>query len=123
MLALSLSVFASGCSKGVSGVPVEITNTRIESYVLPSTGQTHPSICIDWRNTGSIPITKLIANIRGYDAAGKLIYQAPNARIYDSSTAIAPGETYVEPAAWGDVLVSPSITTPTKVEVEVVSAQ
>ncbi len=58
-------------------------------------------VLVDLINTGDTPIKVVCADLKGYNATGKLVWQVPNQIIYASHRAIQPGQTYTEPLSDG----------------------
>lgn len=77
----------------------EIVSYRLVDF-RTATGQGRKMLLVDWKNTGTLPIYGVKADISALD------YEAPNYTIFSSeSRPILPGQTYREPYGEGHVLL------------------
>lgn len=82
---------------------------------------------IGWTNTGQSPIERVKANIRAYDAEGKLTYEAKDYDIFASEASegtspVPPGGTYADAPGMGHKIAEVNAGPPVKIEAEITYA-
>jgi hypothetical protein len=72
LTALLLSTATGRFAQAQSAASVRVSRVRVEPFTNPS-GRKFQMVYVDWKNTGSKPVSEVRASIRVLDAAGREI--------------------------------------------------
>ncbi len=104
----------------------EVTGVRIVPFTTAQ-GKSTQMVLVDWKNTGTAPLSAVFADITAYDAGGNKLPTSTTQKcvfaVFKDDERIQPGDSYISPDGEGFILLpSPVHTSASRATATIVGA-